>query len=124
MLGDRCQVSGVRSQVLGSRNLLTLNSYLLTLTSPEELLDKIKELKLEGKEIQEVYTPFYVHGLAEALELKRTRLGKATFLYGLISLFFDCWLTYFTMIKDWPIIWSISKKPFALKLVIKSLILS
>lgn len=109
--GDRGQVSGDRSQGTDVRSEVSLNSYLLTLTSPEELLDKIKELKSEGKEIQEVYTPFYVHGLAEALELKRTRLGKATFLYGLIGLFFGCWLTYFTMIKDWPM--DIGGKPNA-----------
>jgi len=102
--GDRCQGTDVSGQE-------SLNSYLLTLTSPEELLDKIKELKSEGKEIQEVYTPFYVHGLDEALGLKRTRLGKVTFLYGLIGLFFGCWLTYFTMIKDWPM--DIGGKPNA-----------
>ena len=109
--GERCQVSGNRYQETGVREQESLNSYLLTLNSPEELLDKIKELKSEGKEIQEVYTPFYVHGLAEALGLKRTRLGKATFLYGLIGLFFGCWLTYFTMIKDWPM--DIGGKPNA-----------
>jgi len=102
--GDRCQGTDVSGQE-------SLNSYLLTLTSPEELLDKIKELKSEVKEIQEVYTPFYIHGLDEALGLKRTRLGKVTFLYGLIGLFFGCWLTYFTMIKDWPM--DIGGKPNA-----------
>ncbi|MGK7649072.1 quinol:electron acceptor oxidoreductase subunit ActD [Capnocytophaga sp. G1920] len=114
----QAEVKGVRSQVSEDRCQGTdvsrqesLNSYLLTLNSPEELLDKIKELKSEGREIQEVYTPFYVHGLAEALGLKRTRLGKATFLYGLIGLFFGCWLTYFTMIKDWPM--DIGGKPNA-----------
>ena len=114
----QAEVKGVREQMSGDRSLgtdvrseVSLNSYLLTLTSPEELLDKIKELKSEGKEIQEVYTPFYVHGLDEALGLKRTRLGKATFLYGLIGLFFGCWLTYFTMIKDWPM--DIGGKPNA-----------
>ncbi|WP_278637639.1 quinol:electron acceptor oxidoreductase subunit ActD [Capnocytophaga sputigena] len=109
--GDRCQVSGNRYQETGVREQESLNSYLLTLNSPKELLDKIKELKSEGREIQEVYTPFYVHGLAEALGLKRTRLGKATFLYGLIGLFFGCWLTYFTMIKDWSM--DIGGKPNA-----------
>ena len=107
----QAEVKGVRGQGTGVREQESLNSYLLTLTSPEELLDKIKELKSDSKEIQEVYTPFYVHGLAEALGLKRTRLGKATFLYGLIGLFFGCWLTYFTMIKDWPM--DISGKPNA-----------
>ena len=109
--GVRGQGSGLRCQGTGVREQKSLTSYLLTLTSPEELLDKIKELKSEDKEIQEVYTPFYVHGLAEALGLKRTRLGKATFLYGLIGLFFGCWLTYFTMIKDWPM--DIGGKPNA-----------
>lgn len=109
--GGRSQGSGNRYQGAGVRGQESLNSYLLTLTSPEELLDKIKELKSEGREIQEVYTPFYVHGLAEALGLKRTRLGKATFLYGLIGLFFGCWLTYFTMIKDWSM--DIGGKPNA-----------
>ena len=109
--GGRSQGSGDRGQGADVRSEEFLNSYLLTLTSPEELLDKIKDLKSEGKEIQEVYTPFYVHGLDETLGLKRTRLGKATFLYGLIGLFFGCWLTYFTMIKDWPM--DIGGKPNA-----------
>ncbi|WP_311327649.1 quinol:electron acceptor oxidoreductase subunit ActD [Capnocytophaga sputigena] len=109
--GGRSQVSGNRYQGTDVSGQESLNSYLLTLTSPEELLDKIKELKSDGREIQEVYTPFYVHGLAEALGLKRTRLGKATFLYGLIGLFFGCWLTYITMIKDWPM--DIGGKPNA-----------
>ena len=105
--GGRSQVSGLRSQVSGDR----CQGVVIILDTPDSLLDKIKELKSEGKEIQEVYTPFYVHGLAEALGLKRTRLGKATFLYGLIGLFFGCWLTYFTMIKDWPM--DIGGKPNA-----------
>ncbi|EPD98680.1 quinol:electron acceptor oxidoreductase subunit ActD [Capnocytophaga sp. oral taxon 336] len=109
--GGRSQVSEDRCQGTDVSGQDSLNSYLLTLNSPEELLDKIKELKSEGREIQEVYTPFYVHGLAEALGLKRTRLGKATFLYGLIGLFFGCWLTYFTMIKDWSM--DIGGKPNA-----------
>ena len=102
--GGRGQVSGLRSQVSGLRSQVSgdrCQGVVIILDTPDSLLDKIKELKSDSKEIQEVYTPFYVHGLAEALGLKRTRLGKATFLYGLIGLFFGCWLTYFTMIKDW-----------------------
>ena len=105
--GGRSQGSGLRCQVSGDR----CQGVVIILDTPDSLLDKIKELKSEGKEIQEVYTPFYVHGLAETLGLKRTRLGKATFLYGLIGLFFGCWLTYFTMIKDWSM--DIGGKPNA-----------
>ena len=105
--GGRSQVSGDRCQVSGNR----CQGVVIILDTPDSLLDKIKELKSDSKEIQEVYTPFYVHGLAEALGIKRTRLGKVTFLYGLIGLFFGCWLTYFTMIKDWPM--DIGGKPNA-----------
>lgn len=74
----------------------------IVVNSAEALLQKIKELRAENRTIAEVYTPFAVHGLDEALGLKRTRLGRATFVYGLIGFAFGCWLTYFTMIKDWP----------------------
>ena len=69
------QVSGLRSQVSGDR----CQGVVIILDTPDSLLDKIKELKSDGKEIQEVYTPFYVHGLDETLGLKRTRLGKPLF---------------------------------------------
>jgi|GEM_PF-949 polysulphide reductase nrfD len=74
----------------------------IVLDSAESFLQKIKELRSQNRTVQEVYTPFAVHGLDEALGMKRTRLGKATFVYGLIGFIFGCWLTYFTMIKDWP----------------------
>lgn len=80
----------------------SLDSKVIVLNTAEELLNTVKQLKQDKIAIQEVYTPFAVHGLPEALGLSRSRLGKATFVYGLIGLLLGCWLTYFTMIEDWP----------------------
>ena len=68
----------------------------------EELVAEVKALRAQGVAIKEVYTPFAVHGLSEALGLKPSRLGKATFVYGLLGFLFGAWLVYYTMIADWP----------------------
>lgn len=66
------------------------------------VLDAVKDLRANGFSVSEVYSPFPIHGLDEALGLKRTRLSTAAFFYGLIGLSFASWLTYYTMIADWP----------------------
>ena len=70
--------------------------------SAEELVAEVKALRAQGVSIKEVYTPFAVHGLSEALGHKPSRLGKATFVYGLLGFLFGAWLVYYTMIADWP----------------------
>ena len=66
------------------------------------VLDAVKDLRANGFSVNEVYSPFPIHGLDEAMGLKRTRLSTAAFFYGLVGLFFASWLTYYTMIVDWP----------------------
>ena len=66
------------------------------------VLSAVKDLRTNGFHVSEVYSPFPIHGLDEAMGLKRTRLSTAAFFYGLTGLFFASWLTYYTMIMDWP----------------------
>ena len=66
------------------------------------VLDAVKDLRSSGYHISEVYSPFPIHGLDEAMGLERTRLSTAAFFYGLAGLFFASWLTYYTMTADWP----------------------
>ena len=47
------------------------------------VLDAVKDLRANGFSVSEVYSPFPIHGLDEALGLKRTRLSTAAFFYGL-----------------------------------------
>jgi hypothetical protein len=75
------------------------------------LLSGIKKVRDSGVKIQEVYSPFPVHGIDDALGLKRTRLPIAAFLFGMtgtsLALIMQIWMLGY----DWPMI--IGGKNFA-----------
>ena len=79
----------------------------------DKLLDAIKNLKKNKIMIEEVFTPFPVHGLDHLLDLKPTRIAIAAFIYGCIGLTFGSLLIYYIMIsgvgKSWPM--NIGGKP-------------
>jgi hypothetical protein len=84
----------------------------------EILLQSVKEIKSKKYDIEEVYSPFPVHGLDHALGLKETRMAITAFIYGCIGLSFGGLLIYYIMIsgvgKSWPM--NIGGKPnFSLK---------
>lgn len=68
------------------------------------LLHAVEKIRDKGVKIHEVYSPFPVHGLDDALGYKRSRLPKAAFLFGItgtsLALFTQIWMLGF----DWPMI--------------------
>lgn len=66
------------------------------------LMKAVKEVRAGHHHIEEVYTPFPVHGLDKAMGLEGTRIAITAFLYGLTGLFFAVWLLNYIMIEDWP----------------------
>ncbi len=66
------------------------------------LMDAVKTVRDAQYRIDEVYTPFPVHGLDKAIGLKPTRIAITSFLYGLTGLLTAIFLTNYTMILDWP----------------------
>lgn len=68
------------------------------------LLSAIKQVRESGIKIHEVYSPFPVHGIDEALGYKRTRLPIAAFMFGILgtslALLMQMWMLGF----DWPMI--------------------
>ena len=66
------------------------------------LMDAVKQTRLAHHHIEEVYTPFPVHGLDRAMGLAPTRLAICAFLYGLTGLSFGTFMMNFVMIQDWP----------------------
>ena len=68
----------------------------------DKLLDAVKIIKAANYEIEEVYTPFPVHGLDKAMGLKETRLAITAFIYGCIGFCFAIWMMNHIMILDWP----------------------
>ncbi|MBU2525943.1 MAG: DUF3341 domain-containing protein [Bacteroidetes bacterium] len=66
------------------------------------LLDAVKELKNAHYHIDEIYTPFPVHGLDKAMGLAPTRIAITSFMYGCLGLTVAIVMMNFIMITDWP----------------------
>ena len=66
------------------------------------LMDAVKTTRAAHHHIEEVYTPFPVHGLDKAMGLKPTRLAICAFIYGLCGLSFATYMMNYIMIQDWP----------------------
>ena len=66
------------------------------------LLSAVKEIMSKKYHIDEVYTPFPVHGLDKALGLEGTRIAITAFIYGCIGLAVSILMMDYMMISDWP----------------------
>ena len=66
------------------------------------LLSSVKEIRSNNIEIEEVFSPFHIHGLDKALGLKETRMGITAFIYGCLGLSLGALMIYYIMIVDWP----------------------
>ncbi len=66
------------------------------------LLQAVKKVRDENYHIEEIYTPFPVHGLEKAMGLADTRIAITSFIYGVIGFIVSIVLMNFIMIQDWP----------------------
>lgn len=71
-------------------------------TDDDVLMSAVKKVKAERHHIEEIYTPFPVHGLDKAMGLEPTRIAITAFIYGLIGLTVAIVMMNFIMIEDWP----------------------
>ena len=68
------------------------------------LLKAVHHAKHEEMDIMDVFTPFPVHGLDEALHLSESRLHIAGFIYGAIGALTGFLAMTWIFTRDWPII--------------------
>ena len=68
------------------------------------LLSAIRSLREKGLRIYEVYSPYPVHGIDNALGYKRSRLPIAAFLFGLTGTILALVMQIGMMTADWPMI--------------------
>jgi hypothetical protein len=71
-------------------------------TDDDVLMSAVKKVKSEKYHIEEVYTPFPVHGLDKIMGLPHTRLAVCAFIYGCIGLTIATLMMNYIMIEDWP----------------------
>ena len=74
-----------------------------TFPDTEDLLRAVRKARREMFRVYDVFTPFPVHGLDEALGVRRSRLPWATLLCALTGLTTAVVLQFYTNILDWPL---------------------
>jgi hypothetical protein len=76
----------------------------------EKMLKAAFKARDKNIEMYDCYTPFPVHGLDDAMGIKRSFLPYVTFAAGVSGLLFAAWLQAWTSAVSWPII--VGGKPF------------
>ncbi|QHI38164.1 hypothetical protein IMCC3317_35510 [Kordia antarctica] len=71
-------------------------------TDDDVLMAAVKRVRQENHHIEEVFTPFPVHGLDKAMGLAPTRLAITSFMYGCVGLTVAIVMMNYIMIQDWP----------------------
>jgi hypothetical protein len=71
-------------------------------TDDDVLLAAVKSVKAKKHHIEEIYTPFPVHGLDKAMGLAPTKIAITSFMYGCVGLIVSILMMKFIMIDDWP----------------------
>lgn len=80
-------------------------NYILGIFEDEDvLLHAVAKVRQKGVKIQEVYSPFPVHGLDDALGYKRSKLPIAAFFFGLLGTSLALLMQIWMMGIDWPMI--------------------
>ena len=68
------------------------------------LLKAIKEVRGAGVKIDEVYSPFPVHGIEDVLGYKRSRLSIVAFMFGVLGTSLALTMQIGMLGIDWPMI--------------------
>jgi len=90
----------------------TSENFLIGIFDDEDILiHGVEGVRDKGVKIHEVYSPFPVHGLDEALGYKRTRLPISAFIFGLTGTALALTMQIWMLGYDWPMI--IGGKNFA-----------
>lgn len=79
-------------------------------TDEHDLLHGIKELQDKGITIEDVRTPFPVHGLDNLLKYRRSHLPKVAFLAGIVGATVGMGFQVWVFTKGWPL--NFGGKPF------------
>lgn len=88
------------------------NTYVVGVYGDDDsALQAVKSIREAGVRIYEVFSPFPIHGIDEALGYKRSRLPKAAFFFGILGLSLALLMQYWMLGYDWQMI--IGGKNFA-----------
>jgi hypothetical protein len=78
--------------------------------SPEALMDAAKKTRMAGYTRTDAHVPFPVHGLAEALGMKRSKLSSLVLLGGALGCLGGFYLQYWVSSLEYPL--NVGGRPF------------
>lgn len=71
--------------------------------NPKELTDASKAIVESGYQHFDTFSPFPIHGIDKAMNLKKSKLGWIVLAHGALGLTGAFALIYFTMVYDYPL---------------------
>ena len=87
-----------------------LHGILAEFKNPKELTDVAKDMVSAGYTKFDTYSPFPIHGIDKAMNLKKSKLGWIVLGHALIGFTGAVSMMYFMAVMDYPM--NISGKPF------------
>jgi hypothetical protein len=74
-----------------------------TFSDADDLVGAVRAARSKNFRIYDVYAPYPIHHLDEAMEIRRTRLPWITLAAGTSGLFSGLLLQFYTAVLDWPL---------------------
>ena len=74
-----------------------------TFSDPDCLLRAVRPVRRAALRLYDVYAPYPIHGLDEAMGIRRSRLPLITLMAGLSGLAFALGLQFYASVLDWPL---------------------
>ena len=71
---------------------------------PDVTVAAVRALREKGYVLDDVHTPFPVHGMPKAMGLKDTRLAYGSLIGGTIGLSLAVWFQIWSHASDWPLV--------------------
>ncbi len=84
--------------------------FIATFDNEHDTMDAIHASRAHNYKIVDVYGPYAVHGVEDAMGLAPSRLPWIVFAMGLAAAAFKVWFEFWTTAVDWPI--NVGGKPF------------
>ena len=85
-------------------------NYILGVFDDEDVvMSAIPKIREAGTKIEEVFSPFPIHGIDDKLGIKRSKLPIAAFMFGLVGFSLAVLMQTYMMAFDWPM--NIGGKP-------------
>src|SRR5512146_3211485 len=98
-----CRKQKPRSRRRNRRSLMSSRRFIGVFEREQDTLDAIRASRARGFRVVDVYSPYAVHGIDDAMGLGPSRIPWIVFALGLAGAALKVWFEFWTTAVDWPI---------------------